>query len=75
MVVDGVVTAEDFEGIIRQADVRATDKDRVELYNTFQFGDLVKAKVISLGDAKSYFLSTAEKDLGVVLRAAMATAR
>lgn len=62
---------EDFEGIIRQQDVRATDKDRVEMHGTFQPGDVVAARVISLGDSKSYYLSTAEKDLGVVVRAAM----
>ena len=33
----------------------------------FQPGDVVRALVASLGDARSYFLSTARDDLGVVV--------
>ena len=36
------------------------------LYECFRPGDVVTAKVISLGDAQSYYLSTAEDTLGVV---------
>lgn len=32
----------------------------------FRLGDIVKAKVLSLGDARSYYLSTAANELGVV---------
>ncbi len=32
----------------------------------FRLGDIVKAKVMSLGDARSYYLSTAANELGVV---------
>lgn len=32
----------------------------------FRLGDIVKAKVVSLGDARSYYLSTAANELGVV---------
>lgn len=39
---------------------------QVELYSCFQPGDLVRAEVISLGDSRSYYLSTAKNDLGVV---------
>ena len=38
----------------------------MKLYDCFRPGDVVRAKVVSLGDARSYFLSTAEKELGVV---------
>ncbi|KAI9032263.1 hypothetical protein DFJ74DRAFT_736837 [Hyaloraphidium curvatum] len=72
--VTGTTVREDFEGIIRQQDVRATDKDRVQLHATYSLGDVVKARIISLGD-KSCLLSTAEKDLGVILRGAMAAAK
>jgi hypothetical protein len=36
------------------------------MYSCFRPGDLVRAEVISLGDARSYYLSTAKNSLGVV---------
>nr|KAF6303747.1 exosome component 1 [Myotis myotis] len=43
-------------------------KTRVEIYKSFRPGDIVLAKVISLGDAQSnYLLTTAENELGVVV--------
>ncbi|XP_034037171.1 exosome complex component CSL4-like [Thalassophryne amazonica] len=57
-----------FRGIIRKEDVRATEKDKVVMYKSFRGGDLVLAKVISLGDVQSnYLLTTAENNLGVLL--------
>ena len=38
----------------------------MELYACFRPGDLVRAEVIGLGDARSYYLSTAKNELGVV---------
>jgi exosome complex component CSL4 len=58
---------ESLAGTIRQRDVRAFDIDSVEIYKSFRPADLVRAQVLSLGDARSYFLSTARNDLGVVL--------
>ncbi|PVD30188.1 hypothetical protein C0Q70_09450 [Pomacea canaliculata] len=55
-----------FRGMIRKEDVRATEKDKVEMYKCFRPGDLVVARVLSIGDAQSYLLSTAENELGVV---------
>lgn len=55
-----------FSGIIRQQDVRATDIDKVQIATSFRPGDIVKARVISLGDARSYYLSTASNELGVI---------
>uniref|UniRef100_A0A452VAE7 Exosome component 1 n=1 Tax=Ursus maritimus TaxID=29073 RepID=A0A452VAE7_URSMA len=41
---------------------------QVEIYKSFRPGDIVLAKVISLGDAQSnYLLTTAENELGVVV--------
>ena len=48
-------------------DVRATEKDKVEINKSFRCGDVVIARVISLGDTNSYFLSCAENELGVVI--------
>lgn len=39
---------------------------QVELHSCFRPGDLVRAEVIGLGDARSYYLSTAKNELGVV---------
>ncbi|XP_076894366.1 uncharacterized protein LOC143546618 [Bidens hawaiensis] len=63
---------EKFSGIIRQQDVRATEIDKVDMYSSFRPGDIVKASVISLGDARAYYLSTAQNELGVVSAESMA---
>nr|XP_019602413.1 PREDICTED: exosome complex component CSL4-like isoform X1 [Rhinolophus sinicus] len=55
------------QGTIHKEDVRATEKDKVEIYKSLHPGDVVLAKVISLPDAQSnYLLTTAENELGVV---------
>ncbi|KXS20144.1 hypothetical protein M427DRAFT_152058 [Gonapodya prolifera JEL478] len=66
MVVESVPTSEDFQGIIRLQDVRATEKEKVRIDRSFRPGDIVRARVLSLGDARNYYLSTAENELGVV---------
>nr|KAF6424854.1 exosome component 1 [Molossus molossus] len=49
-------------------DVGAIVTCKVEIYKSFRPGDIVLAKVISLGDAQSnYLLTTAENELGVVV--------
>lgn len=73
---------EEFTGVIRTQDVRATEKDRVKIGDCFRGGDVVRSQVvscyaiqyetnphlwqISLGDARSYFVTTARNDLGVI---------
>ncbi|EIW86604.1 exoribonuclease [Coniophora puteana RWD-64-598 SS2] len=59
-------TGEEFIGVIRNQDVRATEKDKVKIGDCFRGGDVVKGSVISLGDARSYYITTARNDLGVV---------
>ncbi|KAL2136387.1 hypothetical protein VTI74DRAFT_4031 [Chaetomium olivicolor] len=63
---DTVLDAE-WQGLIRVQDVRATEKDRVKIYESFRPGDVVRAEVISLGDQANYYLSTARNELGVIL--------
>ena len=63
---DGTPLKEPFRGQLRKEDIRATEKDTVEINKSFRPGDIVQAKVMSLGDMQSYFLSTAENELGVV---------
>ncbi|EKM61194.1 uncharacterized protein PHACADRAFT_156409 [Phanerochaete carnosa HHB-10118-sp] len=67
-VVDGVPLppGEEFTGVIRVQDVRATEKDKVKIADCFRGGDVVKGLVISLGDARSYYVTTARNDLGVI---------
>lgn len=67
-VVDGVPlpAGEEFMGVVRTQDVRATEKDRVKIGDCFRGGDVVRGVVISLGDARSYFVTTARNDLGVI---------
>uniref|UniRef100_A0A1D1YI13 Exosome complex component CSL4 n=1 Tax=Anthurium amnicola TaxID=1678845 RepID=A0A1D1YI13_9ARAE len=66
MCVDSKSVREKFSGIIRQQDVRATEIDKVDIYLSFRPGDIVRALVLSLGDARAYYLSTAKNELGVV---------
>ncbi|KAH8154190.1 uncharacterized protein LAJ45_01958 [Morchella importuna] len=66
-VVGDTVCNDEFQGIIRQQDVRATEKDKVKIFSSFRPGDIVRAQVISLGDQSNYYLSTASNSLGVVV--------
>ncbi|KAJ7597158.1 hypothetical protein C8J56DRAFT_817502 [Mycena floridula] len=67
-VVDGIPLpqGEEFTGVIRSQDIRATEKDKVKLADCFRSGDVVRGVVISLGDSRSYFLSTCSNNLGVI---------
>lgn len=64
--VNGISLKGSFKGMIRKEDVRATEKDRVKMYESFRPGDIVLTRVLSLGDSHSYYLSTAENELGVI---------
>ncbi|GFH17409.1 S1 motif domain-containing protein [Haematococcus lacustris] len=44
----------------RLQDVRSTEIDKVVLHHCFRPGDIVRAEVLSLGDARSYYLTTAK---------------
>ncbi|KAH7318561.1 hypothetical protein B0I35DRAFT_479056 [Stachybotrys elegans] len=57
----------EWQGVIRVQDVRATEKDKVKIHESFKPGDIVRAQVISLGDQANYYLSTASNDLGVIM--------
>ena len=49
-VVDGVPLppGEEFTGVIRSQDVRATEKDKVKIADCFRGGDVVKGLVVSI---------------------------
>ena len=40
---------------------------QIEMHKCFRPGDIVLAKVQSLGDTQSYILNTAENELGVII--------
>lgn len=61
------VLKEALPGLIRQQDIRATEIDKVKVNESFRVGDVVRAVVISLGDERSYYMSTAKNGLGVVM--------
>ena len=48
-IVDGVPlpAGEEFTGVIRVQDVRATEKDRVKIGDCFRGGDVVRSQVVS----------------------------
>lgn len=56
-----------FQAVLRKEDVRAFEKDKVVMNEMFRVGDIIKAIVISLGDEKSYYISTAGNEYGVVI--------
>lgn len=66
--VDDVPCNTSFGAQIRREDIRATEKDKVKVEESFRVGDVVRADVISLGDQSAgYYLSTARNELGVVV--------
>ena len=50
----------------RSQDIRATDKDDVKVFASFRPGDIVRAQILSLGEERSYLLTTAANEMGVV---------
>jgi exosome complex component CSL4 len=67
LVIDDHVARESFQGQIRREDIRATEKDKIRIDESFRVGDLVRGTVISLGDQSNYYVSTAENAYGVVM--------
>ncbi|KAJ1927723.1 hypothetical protein IWQ60_002695 [Tieghemiomyces parasiticus] len=74
MMVEARPCKEDYQGVIRVQDVRATEKDSVRMANSFRPGDIIRARILSLGDLRSYYLSTAQNELGVILAQSVAGA-
>jgi hypothetical protein len=51
---------------VAAAAAAADAAQQVVMYDCFRPGDVVRAQVLSLGDARSYYLTTADNSLGVV---------
>jgi exosome complex component CSL4 len=56
------------KGTIRKEDISSVDVDNIVVQDHFKGKDIVRASVISLGDAKLYYLSTAGAGLGIQIR-------
>ena len=72
--VNNKAASSSFKGTIKKEHVRAFEVDKVVMYKSFRIGDIVKARVLSRGDKRSYYLSTDRNDLGVVLATSAAGA-
>lgn len=49
-----VVLTRPYRGILRKEDVRATEKDRIELYKSFRPGDIILARVVRVYQSQLY---------------------
>ena len=58
-------TGQQPSAVVRREDIRLTETDSLVVHECFRPGDIIEAQVISLGDARQYFLSTAEAMFGV----------
>lgn len=63
---EGEPLPEALQGIVRREDIRAMEKDTVEMFHSFRPRDLLRARVVAHGEGQAYILSTAENELGVV---------
>jgi exosome complex RNA-binding protein Csl4 len=61
------------EGYIRKEDVWAASTDDVQIQDSFLPGDVVLARILSLGDPRRYLLTTAAPELGVIHAVSAAT--
>ena len=59
---------DEYRGTVRNVDVAGPglQLEFAEISECFRPGDIIKAKVISLGDSKAYFLSTVPDDCGIL---------
>ena len=64
-VVDGapLPASEDFTGVIRSQDVRATEKDKVKIGDCFRGGDVVKGLIVCILQSKSITLLIYSTDI------------
>lgn len=65
LVVGETVLEGEWQGLIRVQDVRATEKDKVKIFESFRPGDIVRAVVVSLLIIPSHRLSLDKRDARV----------
>lgn len=54
-------------GLIRKEDMQSSSLPATEVHRCFRPGDIILAKVLSLGDSRAYYLTSSDPELGVVL--------
>mmetsp|Transcript_18817 Transcript_18817/g.21257 ORF Transcript_18817/g.21257 Transcript_18817/m.21257 type:complete len:192 (+) Transcript_18817:80-655(+) len=64
--INDVPLKQQFTGVVKLQEIRRYDTDKIVTENCFLPGDIIKAEVISMGDSRSFFLSTAQNHLGVM---------
>ncbi|XP_044730018.1 exosome complex component CSL4 [Chrysoperla carnea] len=62
-----VVLNRTYRGILRKEDVRANEKDKVDMYKSFRPGDIILARVMPITEVHTFHLTTAENELGVAI--------
>ena len=65
--VGDITVTHNMKGVIRREDIRLSEVDKLVMHECFRPGDIVRASVVSLGDTRQYYLSTADINLGVTL--------
>jgi len=55
-----------FNAVIRQQDAVPSEPDKADLSACFRPGDVIRAEVVSVGDARAFYCSTAKPHLGVI---------
>jgi exosome complex component CSL4 len=71
----GLVTQQSAEGQIHREDIRTGATEEIQIHEAFRPGDIVIAKIISMGDARRFTLTTAEVELGVFRSLSKATGK
>lgn len=64
------VLARPYRGVLKKEDIKATEKDKVDPYKCYRPGDVILARVLPITEIHSYYLSTAENELGVTIATA-----
>ena len=54
------------KGVVQREDMRDKETDILNINDCFRPGDVIRAKILSLGDTRHYYLSTSENHLGVL---------
>ncbi|CAK9298907.1 unnamed protein product [Gordionus sp. m RMFG-2023] len=65
--IEDYILKEPFKGIIRKEDIVDVNKDEVEVVNCFRPQDIILARVLSMGEANFYLLTTCDESLGVYI--------
>ncbi|KEF53511.1 uncharacterized protein A1O9_10486 [Exophiala aquamarina CBS 119918] len=56
-----------FQAVLRKEDIRTHEKDKAVINDMYRVGDILRATVVSLGDERNYYISSAGNDFGVVV--------